>query len=36
LPVGTVSPKDMQWKLLDEVEGEIRRRMAPTAQGAVA
>lgn len=36
LPVGTVSPKDMQWKLLDEVEGEVRRRMAPTAQGAVA
>src|SRR5271165_5745176 len=36
LPVGTVSPKDMQWKLLDEVEGEIRRRMAPNAQGAVA
>ena len=36
LPVGTVSPKDMQWKLMDEVEGEIRRRMAPNAQGAVA
>lgn len=36
LPVGTMSPKDMQWKLLAEVEGEIRRRMAPSVQGAVA
>jgi dTDP-4-dehydrorhamnose 3,5-epimerase len=36
LPVGAVSPKDMQWKLLDEIEGEIRHRMTSSAQGAVA
>jgi dTDP-4-dehydrorhamnose 3,5-epimerase len=31
LPVASISPKDAQWKLLDEVENELRRRMAPTA-----
>ncbi len=27
LPVTEISPKDAKWKLLDEVEGEVRRRM---------
>ena len=31
LPVTSLSPKDAQWKLLDEVESEIRRRMAATS-----
>jgi dTDP-4-dehydrorhamnose 3,5-epimerase len=31
LPVTSISPKDAKWKLLDEVEGEVRRRMAATA-----
>lgn len=31
LPVTSISPKDAQWKLFDEVESEIRRRMAATA-----
>lgn len=31
LPVTTLSAKDSQWKQLDEVEGEVRRRMAATA-----
>jgi len=31
LPVTSLSPKDAQWKLLDEVEPEVRRRMAVTA-----
>jgi dTDP-4-dehydrorhamnose 3,5-epimerase len=34
LPVTSVSPKDMQWKSLDEAESEIRRKMSPAAQGA--
>jgi dTDP-4-dehydrorhamnose 3,5-epimerase len=35
LPVSVISPKDAAWKHLDEVEGEVRRRMA-LAEGAVA
>jgi dTDP-4-dehydrorhamnose 3,5-epimerase len=31
LPVASISPKDGQWKLLAEVESEIRRRMAAAA-----
>jgi dTDP-4-dehydrorhamnose 3,5-epimerase len=31
LPVTSISPKDAKWKLLDEVEDEVRRRMAATA-----
>jgi len=31
LPVTSISPKDAKWKLLDEVEGEVQRRMAATA-----
>jgi dTDP-4-dehydrorhamnose 3,5-epimerase len=31
LPVTSISPKDSNWKLLDEVEGEVRRRMSATA-----
>ena len=31
LPVTSISPKDAKWKLLDEVEGEVRRRMAAKA-----
>jgi dTDP-4-dehydrorhamnose 3,5-epimerase len=27
LPVTEVSPKDQSWKLLDEIEGELQRRM---------
>jgi dTDP-4-dehydrorhamnose 3,5-epimerase len=27
LPVSVISPKDAAWKLLDEVEGEVKRRM---------
>ena len=34
LPVASISPKDGQWKLLSEVESEVRRRMAVTAPGA--
>jgi dTDP-4-dehydrorhamnose 3,5-epimerase len=34
LPVTAVSPKDMQWKYLDEAESEIRRKMSLGAQGA--
>lgn len=33
LPVTSVSPKDSAWKLLDEIEGEVRRRMAQAACG---
>jgi dTDP-4-dehydrorhamnose 3,5-epimerase len=33
LPVTAMSPKDMQWKLLEEVEFDVRRRMALGAQG---
>jgi hypothetical protein len=28
LPVTSISPRDSQWKLLNQIEGEIRRRMA--------
>jgi dTDP-4-dehydrorhamnose 3,5-epimerase len=28
LPVGEVSEKDRRWKLLEEIEPELRRRMA--------
>ena len=28
LPVSVISPKDAAWKHLDEVEGEVKRRMA--------
>lgn len=28
LPVSVISPKDAAWKHLDEIEGELRRRMA--------
>ncbi len=34
LPVTSVSPKDLQWKYLDEAESEIRRKMSLGAQGA--
>jgi hypothetical protein len=30
LPVTSISPKDSQWKLLEEIEGGIRRRRALT------
>jgi dTDP-4-dehydrorhamnose 3,5-epimerase len=29
LPVGEMSPKDRQWKRLDEIEPELKRRMTP-------
>jgi dTDP-4-dehydrorhamnose 3,5-epimerase len=35
LPVSVISPKDASWKHLDEVEGEVRRRMT-LAERAVA
>jgi len=28
LPIGEVSPKDSAWKTLDEIEAELKRRMA--------
>ena len=29
LPVSVISPKDAAWKHLDEIEGEVKRKMAP-------
>jgi dTDP-4-dehydrorhamnose 3,5-epimerase len=34
LPVASMSPKDAQWKLLGEVEPEVRRRMSLAPAGA--
>jgi len=34
LPVASMSPKDAQWRLLSEVEPEVRRRMSLTPAGA--
>ena len=31
LPVTSISPKDAKWRLLEQVEDEVRRRMAATA-----
>ena len=36
LPPGTMSPKDVAWKSLDEVEKELTRRMAAPGEGAAA
>lgn len=34
LPVASISPKDGQWKLLSEVESEVKRRMMLGSRGA--
>ena len=32
LPVGEMSPKDDAWKLLDEIEPELKERMSADVQ----